>query len=262
LCLAAAAAALAVRPARAQVADDGIPIAVSPYPRPFVPLAVNGRAATALLDTGSMRGLQISARLREEAGLRANTRAGTTQRYDGGGRDVFAGVADEVVLGSHRAVGELVHVAPGDIERITGQVGTSFDAILGWPFLSRFDVAIDYRAMRLRLDGDAGAGADASAWRLATDPTLRVPVVTGGVAGRELRLLVDTGSPTSRLDVTAGRVPGRAGLHARGTHADRRVPRQGPGAQSGGRSAASASSATVSSRGDASSACGRCPASS
>lgn len=160
----------------------------------------------ALVDTGSVRGLQISARLQQALAIKAETRTGTNQRYEGGGRAVFSGVADEFVLGPYRGVAEPVEIVAGDIEAIATQVRTPFDAILGWPLLSRFDFAIDYRARRMRLDTD-GPPPTGAVWRLPLVVGKALPVVEGMIDGRSVALLVDTGAPMSNLDISAATEP-------------------------------------------------------
>jgi hypothetical protein len=180
--------------ARAQIA-----LTFSDYNLIFAPVEVNGRAATALVDTGSVRGVQLSQALQRDIDLRADERAGTNQRYDGGGRAVFAGLADSFALGTFRAENQPVQVIPGDIEQISREVGTPFDVILGWPLLARFDFALDYRARTLQLD----AAPDANAWRIPLEAGKNLPVVSAKLGGTPALLLVDTGAPMSNLDISA-----------------------------------------------------------
>ena len=109
--LGSAACITATRAAVAQ-SDGAIALTVADYGLIFAPIQVNGRAASALVDTGSVRAVQLAERLRQAIALKADERAGTNQRYDGA-RAVFAGVADEFALGPYRAAAQPVQVVPG-----------------------------------------------------------------------------------------------------------------------------------------------------
>ena len=197
--LCAAGAALLAEPAWAAA-----PITVGAAGLIFITITVNGRQAKALIDTGSVRGVQLSQAFAAQAGLPLAESGESTQRYQGGARPVlrtrlaslaFAGVA----LGDVEA-----SVAPGDIEAIAGQIGEPFDAILGWPILSRQPFTIDYA----RAAFDLGAAAGGLA--LPVDRALPLLVTPGRLAGTPLTFLIDTGAPWCNLDqsLANGAAPG------------------------------------------------------
>jgi hypothetical protein len=174
------------------------PLRISPSGLIFLEVTVNGRAAKALIDTGSVRGVQLSAAFAASAGLALAQTGQTTTRYQGGPRALLAArLATLVVADSHFADIE-AFVSPGDIESIAEQIGETFDAILGWPILSRGPFAIDYAAGTFAT-GSAEGGA---ALALPLEQGRRLPVTAGKLAGTPITFLIDTGAPWCNVDLT------------------------------------------------------------
>lgn len=193
---------LVALPLSAARAADGIALTISGYGLPFVPISVNGHSAVALVDTGSSHAVQISGRLQTEAAVRADALVGNSQRYDGT-RSVMAGWAT-LALGPWHSARERVQMSAGDIERIADQVGAAFDAIVGWPLLSRFDFVIDYPGRRLLLEADDAAPGG---WPVGLDAAKPLPVTVATIAGQEMPALIDSGAPTCNIDTGATNQP-------------------------------------------------------
>lgn len=172
------------------------PITTSPAGLIFATIAINGKPAKALVDSGSARGLQLSETFAKALGL---TLAGTgqqTQRYQGGGKPVLGTRVEALGFGGTTVNEVDAAVSPGDIEAIAAQVGEAFDAILGWSLLSRSGFVLDYPANDLTVRDVAGSGLKLA---LAAKP---LPVVSGTLAGQPVDFLIDTGAPGCRIDAT------------------------------------------------------------
>jgi hypothetical protein len=187
-----AAAAAALAPARGW-ADT--PLFFSNQPLAFARIAVGNTPATALLDTGGVRGVQISGNLADALHIELTSTTQVTQRYQNGGAPIRTGAAD-VTVDDRTWMDEEVSVAAGDIERISEQIGHSFDAILGWRFLSREGFSADFARGRFTIG--AGSGQQA----LPFDDSHGVPISAGRVGAIETGVLIDTGAPTCALDVS------------------------------------------------------------
>lgn len=172
------------------------PITTSPAGLIFAAITVNGRAAKALIDSGSVRSLQLSETFAKALGLTLADTGQQTQRYQGSGKPVLGARVDALAFGGATLNGIDASVSPGDIETIGSQIGEPFDAILGWPLLSKNGFEIDYPANDLTVRDAVGAGL---ALALAAKP---LPVVTGTLAGQPVDFLIDTGAPGCRIDAT------------------------------------------------------------
>jgi hypothetical protein len=196
---------LAARTLRTIVGDvahaHSAPAVLSDYGLVFVDVTVNGSAARALIDTGSFLGIQLSGRLADRLHLARTPDAGEAARYRGR-RRVERAMADVDIAG-FALQGIEIAVSTGDIEAIAAKVGTAFDVILGWQFLSRYRVTIDYNAPRLVFD-DRGAAASTAPFviLLPFEIVRGVPVATVGLGDAPIKALLDTGAPTCHLDAS------------------------------------------------------------
>ncbi|HSQ59316.1 MAG TPA: retropepsin-like aspartic protease [Acidobacteriota bacterium] len=187
------------------------PVTISPYGLVFVEVAVNGRRALALVDTGSFRGVEISSRLATSLGLALKDSETIAKRHEGKELRLREGRAETLAIGGMKRLDVPVSLVEGDVERISERVETPFDVILGWGFLSRYFILLDYRERTIRWsEGAWTEGERPGAGRAAPIPyeTVKgVPVVTGVIGADSLRLLVDTGAPTCNLDAAIAGAP-------------------------------------------------------
>ncbi len=172
-------------------------ITVSPAGLIFVTVAANGGTGKALVDTGSVRGLQLSEPFAKALGLTLADTGQQTQRYQGGPRAVLGARVDSFAYGGVTVTAVDATVSPGDIEAIGGQIGESFDAILGWPLRSKRAFVIDYPAKDLTVREDKGAGL-----LLPLEAGKLLPVVAGTLGGQPVTFLIDTGAPWCNVDVS------------------------------------------------------------
>jgi hypothetical protein len=187
------------------------PIDVSPYGLPFVDVFVNGRPARALLDTGSFRGVELSSRLATELGLALAPTGRVAKRHDGKSLVLQEARLVSFTIGGMRREDVAASVVEGDVERISERVSTPFDVILGWEFLSRYSLLVDYRERTLRWSlgrlSDAVPRRAAGVTTVPVETVKGVPVVAGFVGADSVRFLVDTGAPTCNLDATIAGAP-------------------------------------------------------
>jgi hypothetical protein len=188
--LCAAGAALFAGPALAAA-----PILVSEAGLIFLAISVNGRPAKALVDTGSVRGVQLSEVFAGQVGLTLSDSGQTTQRYQGGPRTILRTRLASLAFGGVERSHVEAFVSPGDIEAISGQIGEPFDAILGWPILSAQAFTIDYSARSFEPSDTTSGGL-----ALPLERGRALPVTAGLLAGQPLTFLIDTGAPWCNVD--------------------------------------------------------------
>lgn len=198
------------------------PLLFTSQPLAFVRIEVGGAPAVALLDTGGVRGVQISGNLADALHVDLTATSQVTQRYQNGGIPVRSGVTD-VTVDDRSWTDEQVSVAAGDIERIAEQIGQNFDAILGWRFLSREGFIADFTSGQFTIGGGGGTQA------VAFDDSHGVPIGTAQMDGANVGVLIDTGAPSCAIDAslvpgaTTDRVTKTLTLGARNIEAEFRV---------------------------------------
>lgn len=187
--LCAAGAALFVGPVWAAA-----PILISEAGLVFISIVVNGRPAKALIDTGSVRGVQLSQAFAGQAALTLSDSGQATQRYEGGRRPALRTRLASLAFAGVEMTDVEAFVAPGDIEAISGQIGEAFDAILGWPILSARPFMIDYPARSFDTNVVPGGFA------LPVERERALPVTAGRISSQPVTFLIDTGAPWCNLD--------------------------------------------------------------
>ena len=173
------------------------PLSISRAGLIFLTVEVNGRSAKALVDTGSVRGIQLAPALAGQLGLSTSQTGRTTQRYDGA-HPILSTRLATFAYADTRAANVEAFVSPGDIENISRQIGESFDAILGWPLLGARPFVIDYAARSFVNDGPLPRGGLV----LPLEPNRPLPVTAGSLSGQPITFMVDTGAPHSNVDAS------------------------------------------------------------
>jgi hypothetical protein len=192
------AAALAACALGAAGKARAVPLTVTRYGLPFMPVTVGGIDTLALVDTGGGRGVQVSQALAGRLGLTGVENGDISRRLDGSQRRVATAIVPSFAAGGRRSADQEVSILEGDIERIAGQVGTAFDVILGWPFLKGAPFTIDYRGSDMAMPAAAPAGAPALVVPLQLGA--RAPLASATIDGIARTVLIDTGAPMSNLD--------------------------------------------------------------
>jgi predicted aspartyl protease len=180
-------------------------VQISSYGLVFVRAVVNGRPELALLDTGSSSTLELSPSLAADLAIPLISDTQRTIRgHDGRGFAAQWGRADSVSLAGY-VVRNVPFDVPGDrVDGIAREVGTPFRLIVGWGFVSRFRMLLDYAHRRLEIS-DLPIARRRARLTVTYDDDHLVPVVRAQMDSMALQLLVDTGAPMCSLS------PERAG---------------------------------------------------
>jgi predicted aspartyl protease len=161
----------------------------------LVPVRVNGRAASFLLDTGAGATV-LDAALADELGLE---RRGLVQARGAAGHDAATFVTVErlelpgVVLRGQTVVAL-------DLAAVAAVLDRDVDGVLGYDFLSRFAVRLDYPAARIGLWPSGAYPPDSGAVRVPLRIESNVPRVDGVLNGTHRgSFLLDTGNSSPLL---------------------------------------------------------------
>jgi hypothetical protein len=157
--------------------------------RVFVPVLVNGRPYSFVVDTGAVNAL--SAKAAKELGL-AVTGGRASTGANAGSLPSGTTTVHEFRLGAN-----VLHDAPflvADFSELAAHIGfRSFDGIVGYEALEKHRVAFDYARSLLTFDADRAPGAHVLPMRMWGN----VPVVTAQIDGRKGEMLLDTGDRSS-----------------------------------------------------------------
>lgn len=161
----------------------------------LVPVRVNGRDARFLLDTGAGATV-LDASLAEELGLEGR---GLVQARGAAGSDAAAFVSVELLeLPGVELRGQTVVTL--DLAPVASVIGRAVDGVLGYDFLSRFAVRLDYPAARIGLWPSGTYSPDPGAAVVPLRIESNVPRVDGVLNGTHHgSFLVDTGNSSSLL---------------------------------------------------------------
>lgn len=185
------------------MAAVAVELLVTDYPLSFVSITIDGEPVRALLDSGSSAALRLSAGLAARLNLALTPRPNAfVQGLDGRRIALQQGRIKRFTIGAISQDAVEVEVAGERIEGIAAQVGTAFDAVIGWGFLSRRHFVLDYPARRLLLSSSAGTSTGMLGTQVAVLTTQSLPILQGRVDYAPVQLLLDTGAPMCNIDQT------------------------------------------------------------
>lgn len=196
----------------------------TPYGLLFTRITVAEAPLVALVDFGDPYTLQLATSFLEASGLDAAPRGRRFVTMAGEELELLEGTAQDVRIGGTHLGRVTFGSAPGEIDAVAEQVGTPFQAAVGWGFFGQRRFVLDLAASRITLGIDACPDASLATVPIASGGAYLI--VAGAIGALPVRFLVDTGSPLNVLhreafeavrvpsapvtiDHPAGRVAGR-----------------------------------------------------
>jgi len=173
----------------------------SPYGLIFTTVKVNGTDVKAMIDFGDPNILQLSSRFVEREGISVAPSNAIAQDMYGNTFEINQGIAEEVRVGDWKKNDIQFSSSPGEMESVSEQINTQFDAVVGWGYFSQFYIEMDYKQNKFLLHKKKptlGAVYASTVFNKSSN-YLSFPVE---VQSEKVNLIIDTGSPTSILDST------------------------------------------------------------
>ena len=182
--------------ARAQ--QTTIPIEISDYGLLFTEINVNGKNLKAMVDFGDPHTLMLSGSAVKD--LSIDTEKSDRIGYDINGNELefFNGAVNELSVHGLKMKNVGFASSPGEMEGVSQQIGTRFDAALGWGFFGSQPFVLDYAKRQIVLL-DPNAKPDAAGIEMPYDRSGSYMLVDADFGTKEGKLLVDTGAPVSSL---------------------------------------------------------------
>lgn len=181
-------------------------IELSPYNLIFTKVKINGKEILALIDSGSFRAVQLSSTLAQELKIPLVETTKVVRRYEGKDFYLKSGQVDRLSVGNYDKQKAAIDVVEGDIENISKQVNTNFEAILGWGFISQFYTEIDYKNLSMQFSA-SHLKIKKDKLKINYSVVNQAPVVKGTIDNQAVNLLFDTGAPMCNLDVSIAGAP-------------------------------------------------------
>jgi aspartyl protease/PDZ domain-containing protein len=181
--------------------------------------SVNGASGRLILDTGSSVSSLDAAWAPSTA--RVRVLPGSAQAQGSGNVSITLGQADSIAVGAVRMRDVTVALVP--LEPVSRAHGVPVRGTLGYDFISRYVVEIDYAARRLRLYDPAGWEYAGRGIEVPVSLPFRIPLVQAtvtapGGAPIPARLLLDLGSGALAVRLMAPFVAAHGLLASAGGH--------------------------------------------
>ena len=171
-----------------------IDIEKSDYGLIFTIIQVNGKKIRAMIDFGDPHILQLSSEFIK------NEEIQVTKTNDIA-KDIFGNTFEinEGIIGNWKNNNLKFSSSPNEMESVSEQINTKFEAVVGWGYFSQYYTTIDYKANKFELSKKDPNDKNILFKTVYNKNSnyLSIPVVIN--ASKE-NLIIDTGSPLSVID--------------------------------------------------------------
>ena len=173
----------------------------NPYGFIFTTIEINGQSVKALIDFGDPSQLQLSGSFVEQQHIPLEATGEMMMHIDGSTFSVNKGVADTLSIGEWKYDKLEFRSSPGEIEFVAEQIGTSFNAVLGWGYFSQYYTLMNYAQNYFELSTDKPAIDEVLYEQayLKNSNYLSLAIDLGKAQGN---FILDTGSTDSFIDST------------------------------------------------------------
>lgn len=171
----------------------------SDYGLIFTNISVNGTAVKAMVDFGDPNVLQLSSSFVIKKDLEVITSAAIAKDLFGNTFAINKGIAKKVTIGNWESTNIRFTSSPNEMESVSKQIHTKFDAVIGWGYFSKYYTQIDYKSNKFIL-ADKKVFEDNIMFKSSFNTKsnyLNLPVL---INNKKANLIVDTGSPISLID--------------------------------------------------------------
>ena len=174
-----------------------IPFEISPYGLIFTEVTINGKTVRAMIDFGQPHLLMVSTSLIHEQQI--ETRDSKKRGYDINGNEMAfrEGEVNELRVQELSIKTVTFSSVPNEMESVSQQIGTRFDAALGWGFFSKYFFTLDYSAEKITLHSKAQTPE--GSFEVPYDKNGSYMMLNTKLGKQAAKLIIDTGAPVSTL---------------------------------------------------------------
>jgi len=165
----------------------------------FTTLQVKDKKVKAMIDFGDQHQLQLSFSLVEQLNIETQKAGYQVSDVNGNVWDVYKGVISEFVVGSWHEKDVEFTSQEGEMEAVSEQIGTEFNAVLGWGYFKQFYTEIDYANSSMILHQNTDF-LSSDGLQIPFSKNANQLIISVKVKGEEHKLMIDTGSPVTVVD--------------------------------------------------------------
>lgn len=172
---------------------------VSPYGLLFTQLEIDGESVKSMIDFGDPNILQISSTFVKKKNLQVKETNMEARDINGNSFKVNQGTLNEVKIGNASEKNILFSSSPNEMESVSKQIGTIFNAVVGWGYFKQHFVTVNYskKEFLLRKNTPSISNPKSTVMYPENSSYLIIPIVINGV---NTKAIIDTGSPVSVID--------------------------------------------------------------
>ncbi|NQX81552.1 MAG: hypothetical protein HRT66_06120 [Flavobacteriaceae bacterium] len=178
-----------------------IDIEKSEYGLIFTNIQVNGKGIKAMIDFGDPHILQLSSGFVKKEKIQVSKTNSVAKDMYGNTFEINEGIANEVIIGSSKESNIKFSSSPNEMESVSEQINTKFEAVVGWGYFSKYYTEINYKSNKFNLYKDKPIGVN-TAFSTSYDKKsnyISIPIL---IKGKKENLIIDTGSSLSMIDST------------------------------------------------------------
>jgi predicted aspartyl protease len=167
----------------------------------FTTITVNDKNIKAMIDFGDQHKLQLSSTLIDELNIETEEAGYQVSDVYGNTWDVKKGTAQKLFVGNWEERNVEFTSQEGEMESVSKQIGTEFNAVLGWGYFKDYFTEIDYSASLITLY-DKKYTVDNELFSVQFQKDANQLIIPATVNNQSVRFMIDTGSPVTVVDST------------------------------------------------------------
>ncbi len=179
--------------------DNVVNFEVSPYGLIFTKLKVKDETVNAMIDFGDPNILQFSSKFVTKHSIPVKKIQAKMYDIRGNEYDINFGTIENVSVGKEALPKTPFSSSPGEMESVSKQINTEFNAVVGWGYFSKYFIQLDYNQRKFYLNKTQSPIAKFKAQTPLMEDVdyLIIPV---SFKGHEVKAVIDTGSPVTVVD--------------------------------------------------------------
>lgn len=164
----------------------------------FTMIEINGQKVKAMIDFGDPHVLMVSTREAKRQKITLTDTGDKMQHINGQPMTLYSGIVKKLKVSKRVLESVEFFSADNEIEGVSQQVGTPFDAVLGWGFFSQSNFSMDYKNLTIEFLKEEHSSELGKPIQYAkTSNYIVLPIY---IAEKEANVILDTGSGISLVD--------------------------------------------------------------
>lgn len=182
-----------------QKSENTIHFTKSDYGLIFTKLIVNNEPVKAMIDFGDPNIVQLSSKFVNQQSLPVTKANGIMMDLNGNEFQINEGIIKNIKVGNLNYENIKFSSSPGEMESVSKQINTEFNAVVGWGYFKQYFFELDYKNQLFNLSKEKFE-ISKSEYTTAYESDgsyLKMPV---SINGNIIYAILDTGSPVSVID--------------------------------------------------------------